>query len=86
MAVSEVNEFNLTFSFKGREIVANCQKMKVFASPHIRVVVESGNENPDIYVFFQINKPKQKFFWFPLTAMKEPYAAAIAKELEKKVK
>jgi len=75
----QVSNFDLSFTFKGNKLTANCHKMKVYKHPHIRVAVNSEKGKTDIYIFHEINEPKQKYFWFQLSGIKEEIATIIAK-------
>ena len=78
----QVSKFDLSFTFKGNELTATCHKMKIHKHPHVRVVVNSEKGKTDIYIFHEINDPKQKYFWFQLNCKMEEIAALIAKKLE----
>jgi hypothetical protein len=83
--VMQVSRFNLRFTYKGSKLTATCQKMKVYKHPHLRVAVNKEKGKTDIYIFHEINEPKQKYFWFQLSGIKEEIATIIAKKLEGKM-
>ena len=56
--------------------------MKVYKQPHIRVAVNREKGKTDIYIFHEINEPKQKYFWFKLNEIKEEIATLISIKLE----
>ena len=78
----QVSKFDLSFTFNGNKRTATCQKMKVHKYPQIRVAVNCGKDKTDIYIFYEINEPNQKYFWFQLFGVKEEIARIIAKKLE----
>lgn len=81
----QVFKFDLSFNFKGNKLTAKCQKMKVHNYPQIRVAVNRDKNKTDVYIFYEINEPNQKYFWFQLYGVKEEIAKIIAKKLEDKV-
>lgn len=81
----QVSKFDLSFTFKGTKLTANCQKMKVHKCPQIRVAVNRDKSKTDIYIFYEINEPNQKYFWFQLDGIKEEIARIIANKLEDKM-
>ena len=56
--------------------------MKVYNYLQIRVAANRNKHKTDIYIFHEINEPKQKYFWFQLNGIKEEIATIIAKKLE----
>ena len=78
----QVSKFDLSFTFKGNKLTATCDKITVYKHPHIRVAVNREKGKTDIYIFHEINEPKQKYFWFHLNGIKEKIAIIIAKKLE----
>ena len=67
---------------KGNKIFADCQKMKVHRYPQIRVAIQKEKGRTDVYIFYEINEPGQKYFWFKLHDYKQEIAKVIAKKLE----
>ena len=83
----KVTEFTFNFYDRVKKLTAYCQKMKVFKVPQYRVVVNREKKNPDIYIFYEVNEPGNKFFSFDFeNKSRGPFARAIAKALEKKSK
>ena len=80
--VMQVSRFNLSFTYQGSKLTATFHKMKVYKHPHLRVAVNREKGKTDIYIFHEINEPKQKYFWFQLNGIKEEIATIIAKKLE----
>jgi hypothetical protein len=78
----QVSKFDLSFTFKGNKLTATCHKMTVYKHPHIRVAVNREKGKTDIYIFPEINEPKQKYFWFQLSGFKEEIATIISIKLE----
>ncbi|CAN5775658.1 hypothetical protein BH10BAC2_BH10BAC2_40000 [soil metagenome] len=78
----KVTIVDFSFTFGGQKIKATCQKMKVYKHPHLRVAVHGEKGKADIYIFHEINEPKQKYFWFQLSETKQEVAKVIAKKLE----
>jgi len=78
-----VTEFDFSFTYREKKVKASCQKFQVHNYPQLRVAVPKGKGNVDIFIFYEINDPMRKFFWFPLPGMREPYAKAIARGLKK---
>ena len=81
----QVSRFNLSFTYKGSKLTANCQQMKVHNYPQIRVAANREKNKTDIYIFYEINELNQKYFWFQLSGIKEEIARVIAKKLEDKM-
>ena len=81
----EVSKFDLSFTFKGTKLTANCQQMKVHNYLQIRVAVNRNKHKTDIYIFHEINELKQKYFWLELSGKKEENAKVITKKLEHKM-
>jgi hypothetical protein len=81
----KVSTFDFSFTFKGKKLHATCQKMKIHKYPQIRVAIESEKGKADVYIFYEINEPKSKFFWFNLIGIKQDIATTIAKKLERKL-
>ena len=75
----QVSKFDLCFTFNGTKLTATCHKMKVYKHPHVRVAVNREKGKADIYIFHEINEPKQRYFWFQLSGIKEEIATIIAK-------
>ena len=78
----QVSKFDLSFTFKGNKLTATGHKMSVYKHPHIRVAVNREKGKTDIYIFHEINEPKQKYFWFQLRGIKEEIATIISIKLE----
>ena len=75
----QVSKFDLSYTFNGTKLPATCHKMTVYIHPHIRVAVNREKGKADIYIFHEINEPKQRYFWFQLSGIKEEIATIIAK-------
>ena len=78
----QVSRFNLSFTYKGSKLTANCQQMKVHNYPQIRVAVNRDKSKTDIYIFYEINEPGQKYYWYELENFKQDIAKVIASKLE----
>jgi hypothetical protein len=90
MAAFPVEEFELSFSAMRRNYRASCSTFQVphfHHYPMIRVVLDPLPDTDEVetYIFYLVNQPKKKFFWFALSGIKEEMAKAIAKALEKKI-
>ena len=57
------------------------QKMKVHKYPQIRVAVNRDKGKTDIYIFYEINEPGQKYYWYELENFKQDIAKVIAIKL-----
>ena len=75
----QVSTFDFNFTFKGTKLNATCHKMKVHKHPQIRVAIQQKEGRADIYLFYEINEPGQKYFWFELNDIKQEIAKVIAK-------
>ncbi len=56
--------------------------MKVHKCPQIRVAVNRDKSKTDIYIFYEMNEPIQKYFWFQIDAIQEEIATLISIKLE----
>ena len=81
----QVSRFNLSFTYKGSKLTANCQQMKVHNYPQIRVAVNRDKHKTNTYIFHEINELKQKYFWFELSGIKEENAKVITKKPKHKM-
>ncbi|HLG40128.1 MAG TPA: hypothetical protein VI461_10685 [Chitinophagaceae bacterium] len=79
----EVTKFEIEFKFKERKFHATCQKFQVHNYPQIRVAVKKGKEG-EIFIFYEVNWPKQKIFWYELPGTKQLFAKEMANILEVK--
>ena len=79
----EVTEFDIEFEYDKRTFKASCQKFQVHNYPQVRVVVKRSKDNADIYILYEVNDNKNKFFWFKLPDKREEIIKCIAKSLEK---
>ena len=79
----EITEFSFSFIYLGRKFDASCQKFKVHDYPQYRVAVDPAKEISEIFIFYEVNNDKQKFFWYPLPETKEHMARIIATALER---
>lgn len=82
----EVTKFDIEFKYRERTFKASCQKFQVHNYPQIRVAVDRGKNNTDIYILYEVNGDKHKFFWFKLPDKREEIIKTIAKTLERKDK
>ena len=60
---------------------ASCQKMKIHKYPQIRVVVPKEKGRGEVFIFYETNEPKQKYFWYKLIGIKEEMAEIISRKL-----
>jgi hypothetical protein len=79
----KVTCFDLAFKHRERTFKATCQKFQVHNYPQIRVAVDRGKGNTDIYILYEVNRGRQKFFWFKLPDKSEYIVKAIASTLAK---
>lgn len=49
--------------------------------PQIRVAIQKERRGEEVFIFYEINNPKQKYFWFELIGIKEEIAKTISKKL-----
>ena len=79
----KVTTFDIEFNYKDRKFKASCQKFQVHNYPQIRVAVDRGRKDPDIYVFYDVKGEKHRYFWFKLPDIREQIARVIAKSMAK---
>ena len=73
--------FEFSFTFQGKKMYATCQKFEVHNYSQIRVAIQKESQGEEVFIFYEINSPKQKYFWFELTVIKEEIAKTISKKL-----
>ena len=73
----EVQNFKLQLNWQNQVKECSCQWMHVYKVPHLRVEVPRNEKRTGVYIFYEVNEPGKKYFWFPLYGVKEQIAVAI---------
>jgi hypothetical protein len=81
----DVTKFDFEFTYKKRTFKASCYVFMGTNYPRYRVAVFRKDGDADIYILYEINSEKQKFFWYKLPDKRNEIVAAIAKKLEELV-
>ena len=53
-----------------------------FKYPIYRVALNNHKFYPDVFLFYKINKPDKKFFWYPFLDRKKIIGESIAEALD----
>ena len=75
--------FEFTFKHRSREFKASCTVMDAFHFPGnimYRVVVSMA-KTEHVHIFYKLNKPGRKFYWFPLPGRADLIAKSISDRL-----
>lgn len=81
-----IQQFTIEFRFDGKKMTGQCQQFKVANYPQVRVAVDRGRKDADVFTFYDVKGEQQRYFWFAHQALKEDLARVIAKALEKREK
>lgn len=85
---------NIEFEIEGKTIKGDCTIIKIpgktefpYKFPLYRVALNRHLIKPNIFLYYEINKPKNRFYWFKNPEpKKESLYKAICLVLEKEVK
>lgn len=86
----EVRYFEFEFTHQGRQFPATChvyikkgETELPYKYPLYRVAVMTQLINPDVYLFYEVNRPGERFFWYSFHDTRDLIAKSIRIELEK---
>ena len=83
--------FEFDFKHKGKTIPATCfvyyheknSRPELFYNyPMYRVAINTHKLEPDVFVFYEVNRDDKRFFWYPLPDWKGEIAKSIGEYLE----
>ena len=84
-----VRHFEFEFNHAGRVFPATCDisiRNDTIEFPHrypmYRVAVLTKLINPDVYLFYEVNQPGQRFFFYSLNDTRDLIARSIQEMLE----
>jgi len=81
--------FDLTFNHKGKTIPATCHVYTLAAHiempykyPMWRVAINTHKIVPEVFLFYEVNGPDKRFFYYPFPENKDLIGQSIAEALE----
>ena len=74
-------EFDFEFTYQRRKFKANLQVMNPFKQRMYRVFVQTNDKNGEVFIFYEVNEPGQRFFYHGMYSEKGEMARSILKEL-----
>ena len=87
----ETHYFEFSFIHKGKIIPATCfvyyheknGRPELFYNyPMYRVAINTHRLNPDVFVFYEVNRDDKRFFWYSLPDWQGEIAKSIDEYLE----
>lgn len=78
----KIKQFTIEFRFAGKKMTGQCQQFKVANYPQVRVAVDRGRKDADVFTFYDMKGETQRYFWFNHPPPKEDLAKVIARTLE----
>ena len=86
----KIEELEFELIYKTKNLNVNCtiytmegQTEMPYKYPIYRVCLNNRKLNPDVFLFYKIDQPGRKFFWYPFAEGKETIGKSIAEALEK---
>ena len=81
--------FEFNFFHEGKSIPATCFVYIVkgatempYKYPMYRVALKNKKYDPDVFLFYEVNRDDKRFFWYPLPDEKAEIAKSIGEFLE----
>ncbi len=86
--------FDFEFEHEGKTIPATCdvytlenieeQTEMPYKYPVYRVAFNTNRTRPSVFLYYEINEPDQRFYWYPIdNSEKRQFAQAIVETLER---
>ena len=83
------DEFDFSFTHKGKIIPATCHVFKItgkkempYKYPMWRIAINTHKIYPEVFLFYEVNQTNKRFFHYPFPEDKDSIGRSISEALE----